>query len=203
MTIFLPFVVLVPANLITNPVKALENFFVVFIQRYCNEADSSLPSFCLQTFSEAFAQSVGIQRAYEVCSISPSYLPYKVNRCLLLSWLLLRFVNESFNTHLHFWQVSVHEINAHRCIPRGEGDQLLVNWWDGRMCVCCKNGSSIPSLYPSQVLWTLLLMGLVNFWEFFSGWNMFLFKSPTMTDCHSYGYGILIYERFNLLNPDW
>ncbi|VDL61191.1 unnamed protein product [Hymenolepis diminuta] len=56
---------LIPANLITNPVKALENFFVVFIQRYCNEADSSLPSFCLQTFSEAFAQSVGIQKAYE------------------------------------------------------------------------------------------------------------------------------------------
>ncbi|KAM3173168.1 hypothetical protein ACTXT7_013015 [Hymenolepis weldensis] len=98
MTIFLPFVVLVPANLITNPVKALENFFVVFIQRYCNEADS-LPSFCLQTFSEAFAQSVGIQRASEVCYISPSSLPYEVNRCLLLSWLLLRFVNDSFNAH--------------------------------------------------------------------------------------------------------
>lgn len=56
---------LIPENLITNPVKALENFFIVFVQRYCNEADSGLPSFCLQNFNEVFAQTLGIQRACE------------------------------------------------------------------------------------------------------------------------------------------
>ncbi|VDO04401.1 unnamed protein product [Rodentolepis nana] len=45
--------------------KALENFFVVFVQRYCNETDSGLPPFCLQNFSEAFAQTLGIQRPSE------------------------------------------------------------------------------------------------------------------------------------------
>nr|CUU99450.1 hypothetical transcript [Hymenolepis microstoma] len=56
---------LIPENLVNNPVKALENFFIVFVQRYCNEADSGLPSFCLQNFSEAFAQTLGVQRVCE------------------------------------------------------------------------------------------------------------------------------------------
>ncbi|KAM7534340.1 hypothetical protein Aperf_G00000115148 [Anoplocephala perfoliata] len=52
---------LMPASLLSTPEKALENFWNVFVQRYCSESDGNIPSFCLQPFQEAFKQSVGIQ----------------------------------------------------------------------------------------------------------------------------------------------
>ncbi|VDM16457.1 unnamed protein product, partial [Hydatigera taeniaeformis] len=53
---------LIPLNLIDSPQEALENFYQVFIQRYCSNPEDCIPPFLLCTFNEALSQCFNTTR---------------------------------------------------------------------------------------------------------------------------------------------